>query len=156
MFTETPHFQVSAGKQSETEISTAEKLEDEDNEAEKGDEEKISLVPNTASQGLVKSKSGNKPTSTVTASEAKLQGAAGQSPAACCGLGTGDGGGCASASAGGAAFFSLDGGGGGRGETGLEDGLSGGVTAGILPLNLDAKGLSSENSSDFTDMEAVD
>ena len=112
----------------------------------------VPQVPNvellTTSQGI-KQKSGNKPTSTVTASEAKRQ-ALKQSKA------ENDStyrnmddakNVCASTSLGNDI----------KSDAGLEDiNMDGDINSGILPLNVDNKVMNSENSSDYTDMDAVD
>ena len=100
------------------------------------------------SQGM-KQKSGNKPTSTVTASEAKreaLKQSKSENDSTYKTMGTKDGL-CASGT------LSKD----VKNEASLEDlDMDSNINSGILPLNVDNKVINSENSSDYTDMDAVD
>ena len=101
----------------------------------------------SVSQGM-KHKSGNKPTSTVTASEAKRQALKQKSEndSTCSG---------AMDAKNVCASTSLDND--MKNDTGLDDvNMENDITSGILPLNVDNKLMNSENSSDYTDMDAVD
>ena len=102
----------------------------------------------TAAQGI-KQKTGNKPTSTVTASEAKRQAlkqSKSENDSTYRGIGAKDDL-CTPTSR------NKD----IKSEASLEDlDMDSNINSGILPLNVDNKVINSENSSDYTDMDAVD